>query len=264
MRPKARAQDLADARRRWRSPRPGLAVGTRCALAQCRRGRTRRADRLGRPASQPAGRRHRLVRAVGRDRCATPPEAADARARIARRSRVTRSDSRAKADPAEEGRALAERRQHACPAPRTSPTRTRATIARALLLAVRLRRRPVRLPRLALGARVAAGASHADNPTSSAYGIPQALPGSKMASAGPDWADQPGHPDQVGSRLHPGPLRLTLRRLGSSQATAATDRPVAGHGRRPRRPYVAGVLARPAVERRGRSPARRPRCDERR
>lgn len=27
----------------------------------------------------------------------------------------------------------------------------------------------------------------ADNPTSSAYGIPQALPGSKMASAGADW-----------------------------------------------------------------------------
>ncbi|HEU5043835.1 MAG TPA: lytic transglycosylase domain-containing protein [Nocardioidaceae bacterium] len=30
---------------------------------------------------------------------------------------------------------------------------------------------------------------HADNPTSSAYGIPQALPGSKMASAGPNWAN---------------------------------------------------------------------------
>jgi len=29
---------------------------------------------------------------------------------------------------------------------------------------------------------------HADNPTSSAYGIPQALPGSKMATAGSDWA----------------------------------------------------------------------------
>ena len=28
----------------------------------------------------------------------------------------------------------------------------------------------------------------ADNPSSSAYGIPQALPGSKMASAGADWA----------------------------------------------------------------------------
>ena len=27
----------------------------------------------------------------------------------------------------------------------------------------------------------------ASNPTSGAYGIPQALPGSKMASAGPDW-----------------------------------------------------------------------------
>ncbi len=31
----------------------------------------------------------------------------------------------------------------------------------------------------------------ADNPTSSAYGIPQALPGSKMASAGSDWRTNP-------------------------------------------------------------------------
>ncbi len=31
----------------------------------------------------------------------------------------------------------------------------------------------------------------ADNPTSSAYGIPQALPGEKMAAAGPDWATNP-------------------------------------------------------------------------
>jgi hypothetical protein len=30
---------------------------------------------------------------------------------------------------------------------------------------------------------------HANNPGSGAYGIPQALPGSKMASAGPDWRD---------------------------------------------------------------------------
>lgn len=29
--------------------------------------------------------------------------------------------------------------------------------------------------------------THAQNPTSGAYGIPQALPGSKMASAGSDW-----------------------------------------------------------------------------
>lgn len=33
--------------------------------------------------------------------------------------------------------------------------------------------------------------THADNPTSSAYGIPQALPGSKMASAGSDWRNNP-------------------------------------------------------------------------
>ena len=32
---------------------------------------------------------------------------------------------------------------------------------------------------------------HADNPTSSAYGIPQALPGSKMATAGPNWENDP-------------------------------------------------------------------------
>ncbi len=32
---------------------------------------------------------------------------------------------------------------------------------------------------------------YADNPTSSAYGIPQALPGSKMASAGADWRTNP-------------------------------------------------------------------------
>ena len=32
---------------------------------------------------------------------------------------------------------------------------------------------------------------YAQNPGSGAYGIPQALPGSKMASAGPDWASSP-------------------------------------------------------------------------
>ena len=31
----------------------------------------------------------------------------------------------------------------------------------------------------------------ADNPSSSAYGIPQALPGSKMSSAGSDWETNP-------------------------------------------------------------------------
>lgn len=32
---------------------------------------------------------------------------------------------------------------------------------------------------------------YADNPSSSAYGIPQSLPGEKMASAGADWATNP-------------------------------------------------------------------------
>lgn len=32
---------------------------------------------------------------------------------------------------------------------------------------------------------------HADNPTSSAYGIPQALPGKRMASEGADWETNP-------------------------------------------------------------------------
>ncbi|MHB1433667.1 MAG: aggregation-promoting factor C-terminal-like domain-containing protein, partial [Streptosporangiaceae bacterium] len=32
---------------------------------------------------------------------------------------------------------------------------------------------------------------YASNPTSGAYGIPQALPGSKMASAGADWQTNP-------------------------------------------------------------------------
>lgn len=31
--------------------------------------------------------------------------------------------------------------------------------------------------------------THANNPSSGAYGIPQALPGAKMSSAGPDWQD---------------------------------------------------------------------------
>jgi hypothetical protein len=30
---------------------------------------------------------------------------------------------------------------------------------------------------------------HATNPSSGAYGIPQALPGSKMSAFGSDWAD---------------------------------------------------------------------------
>ena len=55
---------------------------------------------------------------------------------------------------------------------------------------------------------------YADNPTSSAYGIPQSLPGSKMASAGSRLGHEPRHPDPLGPRLHPGPLRQPVQRLG--------------------------------------------------
>ena len=54
---------------------------------------------------------------------------------------------------------------------------------------------------------------NAENSSSGAYGIPQSLPGSKMASAGVRLADQPGHPDRVGPGLHPRHLRLALRCL---------------------------------------------------
>jgi len=42
-----------------------------------------------------------------------------------------------------------------------------------------------------LFARESGWRTDADNPNSSAYGIPQALPGSKMASVGADWATNP-------------------------------------------------------------------------
>lgn len=45
------------------------------------------------------------------------------------------------------------------------------------------------------------------NPSSGAYGMFQALPGTKMSSMRRRLADQPGHPDQVGPRLHERPLR---------------------------------------------------------
>ena len=47
----------------------------------------------------------------------------------------------------------------------------------------------------------------ATNPSSGAYGLPQALPGSKMVSAGADWATN----YQTQAQVVLGLLRLTLR-----------------------------------------------------
>ena len=54
---------------------------------------------------------------------------------------------------------------------------------------------------------------NAYNRGSGAYGIPQALPGSKMGSIAPDWETNPGDADHLGPQLHPGPLRDALRRV---------------------------------------------------
>ena len=55
---------------------------------------------------------------------------------------------------------------------------------------------------------------HADNPNSSRLRHPAGPARLQDVLGRADWAEQPRHPDQVGSRLHPGPLRLTVRRLG--------------------------------------------------
>ncbi len=54
----------------------------------------------------------------------------------------------------------------------------------------------------------------AENASSGAYGIPQALPGAKMSEVADDWATNPSHPDHLGPELHLRPLRLPLLGLG--------------------------------------------------
>jgi hypothetical protein len=52
------------------------------------------------------------------------------------------------------------------------------------------------------------------NPVSGAYGIPQALPAAKMASAGADWQTSAATQIRWGPWLHRGPVRHPVRRLG--------------------------------------------------
>ena len=102
---------------------------------------------------------------------------------------VTRSDSRAKADPLKKdtlslgaGNTMSRTEDLSDEDPRT--------IARALLSAYGWDADQFGCLD-SLWERESHWNPHADNPNSSAYGIPQALPGSKMASAGADWADNP-------------------------------------------------------------------------
>ena len=84
---------------------------------------------------------------------------------------------------------------------------------------------------------------NAYNASSGAYGIPQALPGSKMATAGADWETNAGDPDRVGPRLRPGPLRHALRRVGALAGRRLVLSPSRGHER------PSGALARHPVAR---------------
>ena len=88
----------------------------------------------------------------------------------------------------------------------------------------RLRTRPDAVPGEALDQGERLERASRTTRSSGAYGIPQALPGSKMAAFGDDWADQPGDPDQVGPGLHQEPLRHPVRRLvASSSPTTGTE-----------------------------------------
>jgi hypothetical protein len=118
----------------------------------------------------------------------TQPEVAEADADRTQEP-VTRSDSRAKADPLKKdtlslgaGNTMSRTEDLSDEDPRT--------IARALLSAYGWDADQFGCLD-SLWERESHWNPHADNPNSSAYGIPQALPGSKMASAGADWADNP-------------------------------------------------------------------------
>ena len=82
----------------------------------------------------------------------------------------------------------------------------------------------------------------ATNASSGAYGLMQALPGSKMSSAGADWQTQPRHPDQVGPRLHERPLRQPLRRPAvlAGQRLVLTGPPAPRRRRTPARERMGG------------------------
>ena len=56
------------------------------------------------------------------------------------------------------------------------------------------------------------------NRSSGAYGIPQALPASKMAGAGQDWRTNPATQIRWGLDVHQRQLRLPVQRLGHSQS----------------------------------------------
>ncbi|HYO38542.1 MAG TPA: lytic transglycosylase domain-containing protein [Nocardioidaceae bacterium] len=116
---------------------------------------------------------------------AAEPAVADAVAR--RSSAVSRSDRRTSVDPVKKAR-LDQDQGGQVTATEDLTGRDPRTIARALLPGFGFDGSQFSCLD-ALYVSESGWDVHADNPTSSAYGIPQALPGEKMAAAGPDWED---------------------------------------------------------------------------
>jgi hypothetical protein len=121
------------------------------------------------------------------DRAAAARAAALARA-AARRAAAARAAARAQAERAAARRAARQavaRRAAAATMAAQVPSGTPRRIAELMLAQYGWAGQFSCLS--ALWAQESSWSVHAENPSSGAYGIPQALPGSKMASAGADW-----------------------------------------------------------------------------
>lgn len=111
-------------------------------------------------------------------------QAAQAKAAQEQAEQAEAAQERAAQEQAAQQRASRSRPAGPAPAAAAATGDPRA-IARALLAARGQSSQFSCLDRL--WSRESGWSTSADNSSSSAYGIPQALPGSKMASAGPDW-----------------------------------------------------------------------------
>ena len=130
--------------------------------------------------------------ATDADTAANAPEVEPSTATSARGALVTRSDRRDSADPLKADLLAVGEASTANALTRTEDLSDEdpRTIARALLAEFGFAESQFGCLD-SLWERESHWNVYADNPNSSAYGIPQALPGSKMSSAGADWATNP-------------------------------------------------------------------------
>ena len=199
-------------------------VRGRQRLALAERDRERRRRRRAPPTAAASATRRRGSRCRDRRRSRGRPDADAAAAAEADRRAGDPLRQPGRRGPAQAGHALAGLEQH--DGPHRGPLRRGPArrSPRRCSSRVRLEPGPVRLPRLPVGRASRSWNVYADNPSSSAYGIPQALPGSKMSSAGADWATNPVTQIRWGLGYIAGPLRLARAAPGATaRATAGTD-----------------------------------------